>query len=200
MPGFNIPLRPEVVSGIERFGGPVGNQPAEPSNVLETARQYRFLLSGFKPNEYVSSYINFNVKTIQRPQVQFDEIVIHSGQDEIYRPGKTKWQPIDIVFYETLSSQSKSIVSYSIYDWWSRRMINIVDSTQRVAGVMTPDPTTGFYFNAQIDMLDGLGDVIWSYILYECWPVQVKPGDLDYSATAIADTTVTLRYNRASEL
>jgi len=198
MPGFNIPLRPEVASGIARFGGPVGN-PAGPSNVLETARNYRFTLSNLRPVEFTDVFMLFNVKSIQRPQVQFDEITIHSGQDEIYRPGKTKWQPIEIVFYEVMST-TKNKLAMSMYDWWSNRLINIADSTQRRAGLMTQNPATGFYFNAQVDMLDGLGSIIWSYILYECWPTSVNPSGLDYSSTDIAETTVTLRYNRASEL
>ena len=198
MPGFNIPLRPGGAPS-DRFGSPNSIRAFGPPNVLETARKYRFALQGFKPTEYVSPYLNFNVKSIQRPKVQFEEIVIHSGQDEIYRPGKTKWQPIEMVFYETLSSQQRNSMAYSMYDWWSRRLINIADSTQRLSGLMTQNPTTGFYFNAQVEMLDGVGNVSWSYILYECWPTAVTPGDLDYSSTDIAETAVTLRYNKAAE-
>ncbi len=198
MPGFNIPLRPEVVSGIERFGGPVGN-PAGPSNVIETARTYRFELQSLKPLEYVNPSLLWNVKSIKRPSLQFDEIVIHSGQDEIYRPGKSKWQPVDIVFYEPISYGNRSLLSGGVYAWWAGRMTDATNSTQRRAGIMTPNATTGFYFNAQIDMRDGEGRVVWSYILYECWPISVTPGDLDYGSTDLATTTVTLRYNRAGE-
>lgn len=104
-----------------------------------------------------------------------------------------------MVFYETLSSQQKNSMAFSVYDWWSRRLINIADSTQRLPGLMTQNPTTGFYFNAQVDMWDGVGNVAWSYILYECWPTAVTPGDLDYSSTDISEITVTLRYNKAAE-
>lgn len=192
MPGFNIALQPQP-------GGPADPPSFGPPNTYETARKYRFNLTSFRPNEFVASGINFNVKSIKRPSVQFEEIVIHSGQDEIYRPGKTKWQPVDIVFYETLGSNFVDRVALSMYDWWARRLTDATVSTQRLAGLMTPNPATGFYFNSQIDMLDGYGFMVWSYILYECWPTQITPSDLDYSSTDIAEMTVTLRYNRAAE-
>jgi hypothetical protein len=208
MPGFNLPIDNEGKK-FRKFGGPSDELSDGPNHSIETARNYRFTVPFFKPLETLGTLPNsskpnglqFHVKSIQRPKMEFDEIIIHNGQDEIYRPGKMRWLPIDITFYEVTNEKAeKDLMAESFYDWWSRRVADISTSRLRRAGIWTDDPNSGFYFNAQIDMLNGYGDPMWSYILYDCWPKSSGGSDLDYQSNDISEAKVTLRYNKAIEL
>jgi hypothetical protein len=61
------------------------------------------------------------------------------------------------------------------------------------------NPVTDYYKRAELSMLDGYGTDVWTYYIYDCWPIKVTPDDLSYSGNDIAKITVTLRYNKAQE-
>lgn len=148
-----------------------------------------------------------------RPTPEIDEITIHRGQDEIYRPGKNRWSPIEFTFYEKLSGghsvsgyygvgNQTNEVAELIYKWWGSEesaysnrhtMINLSTSTQHALGPKS------YYKNAQLQMLDGVGKPVWTYFLYDCWPQKISPIDLSYSDSDIATITVTMRFNKAVE-
>jgi hypothetical protein len=129
-----------------------------------------------------------------RPTPESDEITIHNGQDEIYRPGKNKWNPVEFTFYEKFRGQPGDFTNDAadkIYRWREETVAVLRESRLAPALVM--------YRNAELQMLDGVGNSAWTYFLYDCWPQKVTPSDLAYSDTDIATVSVTLRYNKAQE-
>lgn len=212
MPGFNLSLLRQGTNP-QKFGGPPNTLTGGPTHPPEVARTYRFMIPYFLPLEFTANQNNnrrntahpsndglqFYVKSIQRPGIEFDNITIHSGQDEIYRPGKVRSTPIEIVFYEVIG-HGTDLIGQAFYAWWSRRVIDVSTSRGRRPGVWNnQDEFAGYYFNAQVDMLNGYGDAVWSYLLYDCWPEKISPAQLSYDSSELAEYSVTLRYNKLVE-
>ena len=191
IPGFNIPdaikgcLDEHAFQGKSSYDGPDPN--------MEYARKHRWLLEFLEPFGSIKDGILLYAYKCNRPTPNIDEIVIHHGQDEIYRPGKNRWNPIEFSFYEK-SPGDKSIVDETaerMYKWWGESVIIL---TQSIHGNIN-----NYLKNGIVQMLDGVGKSIWEYHLYECWPTKITPSDLDYSDSNIADITITLRFNKAKE-
>lgn len=201
MPGFNISTGAGCDNADSRLNGQAIYNGS--SNNIETARSHRFKLEILDPfgRSSEGGSIILNLEKCTRPTPEIDEIVLHSGQDEIYRPGKNRWNPVEFTFYERLrgapsensngAESPTNSVAQNIYKWWGSTMINLQASSHK--------PVANYYKRAELSMKDGYGNDVWTYYLYDCWPVKVTPNTLDYSNTDIARITVTLRYNKAQE-
>lgn len=188
MPGFNIPYTPEGCEAVAQAG--IG-----PSHVQEFARVHRFLLEVLQPLGSQDDGLLLYLEKCNRPSVEYDKILIHSAQDEIPRPGKTHWKDVEFTFYEKVveldGGNMENQCTKFIYDWHALGMIDIETSLH-----LSP---AAYLKDCRLQMLDGSGEPIWTYHLYECWPMKVSPTDLDYGSSDIARTSVTLAYARAKE-
>ncbi len=190
MPGFNIP------SGVSNCGPvPMGDGPR---NVIETARAHRYMLQVLEPLGDTYRGLLLFLAKCTRPGVEVDQVAIHSGQDEIHRPGKHHWKEIEFTFYEVLNEGGyvdegglTDNCAKRIWDWWAVSMIDVANSRHR-----RPED---YLKRAQLDMLDGQGSTVWRYFLYDCWPCKVTPSDLAYRDTDIAQISVSMRYSKAWE-
>lgn len=190
MPGFNIPA--ESCLDENAFKEDAAYTGA--NHVIETSRSHRYLLEIFEPMEGKGNTLLY-LEKCTRPSPEFDEIVIHNGQDEIYRPGKNKWGPLEFIFYEVLRGNEpgsfKNSVAENLYEWWAKTMIILSDSKQ--------GKPQDFYKNAYLQLLDGVGNPVWSYKIYDCWPQKISPSQLSYSESEIATISISLRFNKAEE-
>lgn len=187
MPGFKIPNVISCTSRPSTYDGPDID--------VEFARTNRWLFEVLPPFGTIKDGILLYAHKCTRPTPEIDQIVIHHGQDEIYRPGKNRWSPIDITFYEktkSLSDIPKLVdeAAERVYKWWSESVLVLRESRH--------GKQEGFP-NGILKMLDGYGNTIWEYNLYQCWPTKVTPSDLDYADGNIAEITVTIRFNKAKE-
>ena len=209
--GFNIPFEnPGADCGPPQFALPVDDR-LGPSNTDEYARNHRFIIEIAAPlhdNNANNRSILLNAEKCTRPSVEFDEIKIHNGQDEIYRPGKHRWSPIEFTFYERIGASQRdnglvanplgqpNLAAQAIYNWWAGAsnysLLDFENSSQYL-------PET-YQYDVHMSMIDGLGRPVWKYILRECWPLKVNATDVNYSDTELSRITVVLRYNRAEEL
>ena len=195
MPGFNIPLANEC-HDQHAFKAPVLFN--GPSNLRETARKHRYSLEVVsRLGENVlgdkDSGLLLYMHKCTRPSVEIDEITIHSGQDEIWRPGKHHWKPVEFTFYEVLNNAdppTENQAASMMFRWWAEYTINM-----RRSRVMPPEAVA----DCELDMLDGTGKPVWTYYLYRAWPSRISPSDLSYTASEIAEVTATLRYDKADE-
>jgi hypothetical protein len=202
MPGFNIPMD-NSCDELGEFG--VRSRFAGPDHYKETARKHRYRLELMQANGRPmfgtdASGILLYCYKCTRPSPEIDEVVIHSGQDEIYRPGKNRWKPIEFTFYEIFrgdpgrNTYTRTFVDNCaelIYDWWAKTMISLTTSSQSVP--------QEYLAQGRLQVLDGVGTATWEYNLLDCWPVRVSPSDMSFTDTEIADISVTLRYQKAYE-
>jgi hypothetical protein len=194
MPGFNIPAE----SCLDENAFKESSAYTGPGHLSETARKHRYLLEVFEPMEGkgADSNLLMYLEKCTRPTPEIDEIVIHNGQDEIYRPGKNKWNPLEFTFYEKLSGSEpgsfRNAAAENLYNWWAKSMIILSDSKQ--------GKPQDYYKNAYLQLLDGVGNPVWTYKIYDCWPQKITPAQMSYSESEISTIVVTLRFNKAEEV
>lgn len=192
MPGFNIPLAeschdPEAFVASPAYFGPGYN--------VETARKHRYLLDILTPLGTAADGLLLFLKHCTRPSPEIDIITIHNAQDEIYRPGKNRWKEVELTFYETLKGQNIpgnsdiDDTAQRIFIWWSTKVLDLKKSKLQ----------KDFTFDAQLSMLDGFGNSVWSYHMYRCWPTKVSPSDLSYTDTDIAEISINVRCDKIDE-
>lgn len=201
MPGFNIKFSSTCDDGPDIPGARSLIDGADP--YIETARVHRYKLEIFDPLGGLSSTqdsILLYLARCTRPTPEIDEITIHNAQDEIYRPGKNRWRPIEFTFYEVLKTGAEDrppdvdLTAESIFRFWAERTVNL--QTSRFG---PPTGSNAYCADAQLDMLNGVGDPIWTYDIYRAWPSKVSPKDLNYSNSEISEISVTLRFDKANE-
>lgn len=187
MPGFRIPYVPPP-------GCPSPLDSTGPSHTTETARKHRYLLEVLEPLGSQDDGVLLFLEKCTRPSPEFDKIMIHSAQDEISRPGKTHWKDVELTFYEKLEGDDddqENQCARLIYEWWSDSMLDISTSLHKAP--------SDYLKNCTLQMLDGAGNSVWSYNMYDCWPMRITPSDLNYSDSNIATISITLAYARAIE-
>lgn len=193
MPGFDISDAMTAMCHEDNIA-PENARTASPLNTVETARKHRYALEIFEPLGTQQDGILLYLEKCTRPTPEFDEITIHNGQDEIYRPGKVKWNPIEFTFYEKTTGKDDDLTDQAaelIYKWWAESTAIISESRHTFPSL--------YYKNAELAMLDGVGRPIWTYFLYDCWIQKTSPSDLAYSDSDIATISIIMRYNKAKE-
>jgi len=204
MPGFDIGVPDACHEGIDgEYTPPKNKREYSPSNTEETARRYRYEFEVLEPldrDTRGSTFLLLFAYKATRPTPEIDRITIHNGQDEIYRPGKNRWAPIEITFYERLAEESDDQyydqAAELLFKWWGGTNYGlpggVIHLEQSLHGYNYKKP-------CQLAMLDGTGGMVWGYYLANCWPMKISPCDISYADTEIADITVTLSYDKAIE-
>lgn len=126
-----------------------------------------------------------------RPSISFKEIEVRHLTEDVYIPGKPEWKPITVTIFDLVKNVNP------ILNW----MIKFYDPE---TGEITPasefstgGSEEGFIRNCSLDMLDGCGNTIESWVFEDCWPQAIDFQTLDYSQDQIMTIDLTLRYARA---
>lgn len=155
---------------------------------LETARSHRWEITIYALSSEGANIAVYAHKC-GRPSHETAIITYHHSQNEIYMPGKDKWNPIDISFYETKLYDNAGQTAAEIYKWWGKSVLEYKNS--KILG--------GFKKTIDIKSLDGMGEEFYKYKLLGAWPSKITPTELDYSSNDIAEITVTVVYDKAQE-
>jgi len=199
MPGFDITINQSSCDDARLLGWRVNELPPGyygPTHKVEIGRKHRYKFETLSPLGDGADGILFYGHKCGRPTIEVDVIKIHHGQDEIYRPGKQRWIPFDITFYEVYKGDAENMYQTNttasmMYNWWASTMIDITISLH--------NDVRDYYKDAILQLLDGSGSKTYEYFLYDCWPSKISPSDLSYSESALTEITVTLCYNKAKE-
>lgn len=109
----------------------------------------------------------------------------------MYTPGKSSYDTINASFYEFIKNDvagSLPSAGQLLYDWQQK----------------VHDPSTGkqgtkknISSNLAIVQINGDGEVVRTWNVYNCWPTDVTFGDLDSASGDTMDVSFTLRYDWA---
>lgn len=120
-----------------------------------------------------------------RPSVSYKEIELEHLSETIYFPGKPDWKPIQLTLYDLKRNKNP------IFDWVKLFYDPTSDSNTIKFAV------GGFKKNATLELYDGCGQIMETWVFENAWPQSVDFGDLDMSSTEIVTVDITLRYDRA---
>ena len=133
---------------------------------------------------YIEGIPSYLVKAANRPQIQFEEIILDHINVKRYIKGKAQWQPIDITLYDpVVPSGAQAVIE------WIRL------SHESVTG---RDGYSDFYKkDVTFNMLGPVGDIVEEWQLVGTYIEGANFGTLDWSTTDPVEIELTLRYDYA---
>ena len=153
----------------------------DPTEVMFTAFEpkvaNRFIM-------YIEGIPAYLIRTMARPQIQFEEIVLDHINVKRYIKGKAAWQPIDIVLYDPIVPSA----SQAVLEW-------IRLGHESVTG---RDGYSDFYKkDITFNVLGPVGDIVEEWTLKGTYIQNANFGDMDYATSEPAEITLTLQYDYA---
>ena len=164
-----------------------------PSNSTETLREHRWLISQLGP---IRSSQNSNAllfaKELTLPDFRAERQEILGGTLWYKFAKSVKWEDCRVLFYDTGEILPK------LYEWRDK-----VFSLANGIGIHSSAPSkqgndSGYKQQCIFELLDGVGDAVYTVNLFGAWPSQISEGNLDYTSSAIKLVTVTLTYDYAT--
>lgn len=153
----------------------------DPSEIMftpfEPKTKNRFIM-------YIEGIPAFTIKAMNRPQIQFDEVVLEHINVKRYVKGKGAWQPLEITLYDPIvPSASQAVME------WVRQHHESVTGRQGYSDFYKKDIT----FN----LLGPVGDIVEEWTLKGAFIQSANFGDLDYATSDPVEIAVTLQYDYA---
>ena len=153
----------------------------EPQDIMftpfEPKLKNRFIMQIGGINAYL-------IKTANRPQIQFDEVILEHMNVTRYVKGKGRWQPIDITLYDPVVPSA----AQQVMEW-------IRLSHESITG---RDGYADFYKkDVSFQVLGPVGDVVEEWELKGTFIQDANFGDLDFATSDPVEITLTLKYDYA---
>lgn len=124
-----------------------------------------------------------------RPNLSFKESTGHHLIEEFFYPAKPDWKPINLVLYDL------KVGEHPVWKWIEE--FYKPERGQLLAPNETPGPTVGFIRTCYLDMLDGCGNTVETWVYEDAWPQTIDFQTLDMGDSNILTVNITLRYMRA---
>jgi hypothetical protein len=157
------------------------------ANLLEAQD---IMFTPFEPklkNRFVMNIDGINaylIKTANRPQITFDEVVLEHMNVTRYVKGKGRWQPLEITLYDAVVPSA----AQQVMEW-------VRLSHESVTG---RDGYSDFYKKEiTINVLGPVGDVVEEWTLKGAFIMDANFGDLAFESSDPAEITLSLRYDYA---
>jgi len=153
----------------------------DPSEIMftpfEPKTKNRFIM-------YIEGIPAFTIKAMNRPQIQFDEVVLEHINVKRYVKGKGAWQPLEITLYDPIvPSASQAVME------WVRQHHESVTGRQGYSDFYKKDIT----FN----LLGPVGDIVEEWTLKGAFIQSANFGDMDYGTSDPVEIALTLQYDYA---
>ena len=133
---------------------------------------------------YIEGIPAYIIKSGNRPNIQFEEIVLDHINVQRYVKGKGVWQPLDIMLYDPIvPSGAQSVIE------WVRLHHESVTGRDGYSDFYKKDIT----FN----LLGPVGDKIEEWTLKGAFIQAANWNDLDFSSNDPVDISLTLQYDYA---
>ena len=133
---------------------------------------------------YIESIPSYFVKTMNRPQITFEEIELNHINIKRYLKGKGTWEPLTLTLYDPIVPSGAQAVME-----WVR--LHHESATGR-------DGYQDFYKkNVNFKVLGPVGDIIEKWTLYGTYIGDASFGDLDFSDSNPVEIALILVYDYA---
>ena len=158
--------------------------------MAELVEPHELMFNKFEPKVknrfimYIEGIPAYLIRAMNRPQLQFEEIVLDHINVKRYLKGKAAWQPIDITLYDPIVPSG----AQAVLEW-------IRLGHESVTG---RDGYSDFYKkDVTFNLLGPVGDIVEEWKLVGTYIQNANFGDLDYATSEPAEITLTLQYDYA---
>ena len=153
----------------------------EPQDIMFTPFEPKLKNRFIMQIEGINAYL---IKTMNRPQIDSDEVILEHMNVTRYVKGKSRWSTIDITLYDPIVPSG----AQQVIEW-------IRLHHESVTG---RDGYSDFYKkNITFNLVGPVGDVVEEWELVGAYIQSANFGDLDFSASEPVEITLTLKYDYA---
>ena len=153
----------------------------DPSEIMftpfEPKTQNRFIM-------YIEGIPAFTIKAMNRPSIQFDEVVLEHINVKRYVKGKAQWQAITVSLYDPIVPSGAQAVNE-----WIRLHHESVTGVDGYSSEYKKDIT----FN----LLSPNGEKIEQWIIKGAFLTAANFQDLDFASNDVVDIGLTMQYDYA---
>ena len=153
----------------------------EPQDIMFTPFEPKLKNRFIMQIDGINAYL---IKSINRPSLTNDEVVLEHMNTTRYVKGKSRWEPLEITLYDpVVPSASQQVIE------WIR--LHHESVTGR-------DGYADFYKkNITFNVLDPVGAVVEEWELKGAYIQSATFGDLDFATSDPVEISLTLRYDYA---
>jgi len=127
-----------------------------------------------------------------RPSISFKTMEIQHLNEIIYRPSKPDWKTVSLVLYDLKRK------THPVFDWLQRQYDP--SNGDWYSGGRAPNSalvSTFIVDQALLDLYDGCGNILETWVYENVWPETIDFGDLFMEDASFITCDLTLRYDRA---
>lgn len=124
-----------------------------------------------------------------RPSFSFKEMEAQHVAETVYFPSKPEFKPVNLTLYDL----TKPGQCHPVFNWINQ----VYDPTINTGDIWGPSCDGFKQDQALLQMYDGCGNVIETWIYENAWVQSAEFGELDYSQSEVLMCDLTLRYDRA---
>ncbi len=137
--------------------------------------------------------LSMQVKSVNLPALQFEEVRLDRYNSIAYVAGKHSFDPLNLSVEDDVTNKATLAIQSQI------------EAQQRLIGADGPwlntEATASTYkFKALLNSLDGNETILETWVCQGCWISAANYGDLDYADGSQRVIQVTLRYDHAFQL
>ena len=160
--------------------------------MAELVTSQEIFYTDFEPklkNRYLMSFSGtgiqaFMVKGMNRPSIEFDEVILEHMNITRYVKGKGRWQPLEVTLYDPVVPSA----AQAVMEW-------IRLSHESVTG---RDGYSDFYKkDVDFNVLGPVGDKIEEWKLKGAYIQSANFGDMAFDTSDPVEISITLRYDYA---
>jgi hypothetical protein len=166
-----------------------GGADTAPSFKAEYRRKHRWL---FSSSDVLGAKEFAYLKSAQRPNIKIEEVKVSHDQEKSYLAGQHTFEPIEIEFNDAMNPTD---ISKKIYDWLIGG--KGVFSSFGTGDAVTVNSPEAYKINMELELIDGQGQTVEAWKLYNCWTASVDWGDLNHEQNEVTTVKVQLRFDRA---
>ena len=188
-----------AISSLSRFTVPLpgGGQSSTVQGLLMPKLKYRFRVSleNFgvtKPTTELTK----QVVSASRPQVQFENQVLHVYNSQINYAGKHTWQPMNLSIRDDAQGNVTRLVGEQL-----QKQFDFFEQASAASGAE-------YKFLTRIEMLDGgngdnanwQANVLETWEIYGCYLQNVNYNELAYAESTAMELALTIQYDNALQI
>ena len=153
----------------------------EPQDIMFTPFEPKLKNRFIMQIDGINAYL---IKTMNRPQIDSDEVILEHMNVTRYVKGKSRWQPLEITLYDPIVPSA----SQQVIEW-------IRLHHESVTG---RDGYSDFYKkNITFNLVGPVGDVVEEWELVGAYIQTANWGDLSFEDSTPVEITLTLKYDYA---
>ena len=144
-------------------------------------------------NAGVTNDLSLQVVTVDRPNVQFEEVKLDRYNSSVYVPGKHSFDPCSMTVEDDITNRASNAIQTQL------------EKQQRLIGATGPWLNTegtalAYKFSMKLELLDGNEAMVEQWVYEGCYIASVNYGNMDYSTSDKVTIDLSVRYDHARQV